>query len=65
MVMTDEFLVNRLLRQHVKAAYSSLAIRHVAEQIDRLYWNAAEPSLNNQDDPNDIPRRDADLTSDE
>ncbi|KAI9663827.1 MAG: hypothetical protein M1821_007317 [Bathelium mastoideum] len=57
--------VNRLLRQHVKAAYSALAIRHVAEQIDKLYWNAAEPSLQSDEAVDGIPRRDADLTLDE
>ncbi|KAF2231719.1 hypothetical protein EV356DRAFT_518271 [Viridothelium virens] len=56
---------NRLLRQHVKAAYSSLAIRHVAEQIDKLYWNAAEPLLEQGEISDDLPRRDADLTLDE
>ena len=58
-------LVNRLLRQHVKATYSSLAIRHVAEQIDKLYWNAAEPILQDDEVPDDIPKRNADLTLDE
>ena len=32
--------VNRLIRRHNKAVYSSLAVRHVAEQIDTLYWEA-------------------------
>ena len=57
--------VNRLVRQHVKAAYSSLAVRHVAEQIDKLYWNAAEPLLQEDEAIDDIPRHDADLTLDE
>lgn len=35
-------LVNRLIRRHNKSVYSSLAIRHVAEQIDSLYWDAGE-----------------------
>lgn len=37
--------VNRLLRRHTKSAYPSLAIRHVAEQIDALYWAAGAPPL--------------------
>ncbi|EON64039.1 hypothetical protein W97_03269 [Coniosporium apollinis CBS 100218] len=35
--------VNRLLRRHSKSAYSSIAIRHIAEQIDKLYWEAGAP----------------------
>ncbi|KAI9709279.1 MAG: hypothetical protein M1820_003399 [Bogoriella megaspora] len=57
--------VNRILRQHVKATYSSLAIRHVAEQIDKLYWNAAEPAGDEEQGSSDVPRRDADLTHDD
>lgn len=38
-------VVNRLLRRHTKSAYPSLAIRHVAEQIDALYWAAGAPPL--------------------
>ncbi|GME48561.1 glutamyl-tRNA reductase [Neofusicoccum parvum] len=37
--------VNRLVRRHNKSAYPSLAIRHVAEQIDALYWAAGAPPL--------------------
>ncbi|KAF2462264.1 kinetochore Sim4 complex subunit Fta4 [Lineolata rhizophorae] len=37
--------VNRLLRRHTKAVYSTLAIRHVAEQINKLYWDAGAPQL--------------------
>jgi len=40
----DEALykLNTLLREHSKLVYSSQAARHVAEQIDRLYWAAGE-----------------------
>jgi hypothetical protein len=41
--------VNRRLRRHTKVAYGSLSIRHVAEQIDELYWNSAAPELEVQD----------------
>ncbi|CAG8949278.1 hypothetical protein HYFRA_00004903 [Hymenoscyphus fraxineus] len=34
--------LNILLRKHNKLAYGPQATRHVAEQIDRLYWAAAE-----------------------
>ncbi|KAH7050187.1 kinetochore Sim4 complex subunit Fta4 [Macrophomina phaseolina] len=37
--------VNRLIRRHNKSAFPSLAIRHVADQIDALYWTAAAPPL--------------------
>lgn len=58
--------VNRQLRRHTKAAYSSLAVRHVAEQIDQLYWDAAAPDVDVEDfdDPEDgILRVGDDLTS--
>ncbi|EPE27344.1 hypothetical protein GLAREA_03259 [Glarea lozoyensis ATCC 20868] len=32
---------NTLVRQHNKRIFTPQATRHVAEQIDRLYWNAA------------------------
>ncbi|KAF1986888.1 hypothetical protein K402DRAFT_376895 [Aulographum hederae CBS 113979] len=64
--------VNRLLRRHTKSAYSPLTIRHVAEQIDKLYWDAGAPDLfaleiddaaaNDIDDP--TIRRDDELASD-
>ena len=41
--------MNRRLRRHTKVAYGSLSIRHVAEQIDELYWNFAAPYLEEQD----------------
>ncbi|OCL13675.1 hypothetical protein AOQ84DRAFT_332231 [Glonium stellatum] len=41
--------VNRRLRRHTKVAYGSLSIRHVAEQIDELYWSSAAPDLGLQD----------------
>lgn len=40
----DEALykLNRLLKQHNKLSYGPQALRHVAEQVDRLYWNAGK-----------------------
>lgn len=47
--------MNRQVRRHTKAAYPTLAVRHVAEQIDRLYWDAGEPDQDADDfeDPDD------------
>ncbi|OMP87790.1 hypothetical protein BK809_0007880 [Diplodia seriata] len=57
--------VNRLLRRHTKSAYPSLAIRHVAEQIDALYWTAGAPPLSiaHPDDPSFHPDDQQTLTS--
>jgi hypothetical protein len=35
--------VNRRLQEHSKNAWSSIAVRKVAEQIDWVYWDSAEP----------------------
>jgi hypothetical protein len=42
----DEALLkaNTILKKHNKVAYAPQAVRHVAEQIDRLYWNAGDPA---------------------
>ncbi|CZS96074.1 uncharacterized protein RAG0_05529 [Rhynchosporium agropyri] len=34
--------LNNQLKQHNKLAYGPQVQRHVAEQVDRLYWNAGE-----------------------
>ncbi|KAK4241324.1 kinetochore Sim4 complex subunit Fta4 [Achaetomium macrosporum] len=36
------FKLNHRLQQHARRVYAPQATRHVAEQIDQLYWNAAE-----------------------
>ena len=36
------YKLNGLLRKHNKVAYGPQAQRHVAEQVDRLYWAAGE-----------------------
>lgn len=36
-------LVNTIVRHHNRTVYSAQAIRHVAEQIDALYWAAGAP----------------------
>ena len=40
----DEALykLNGLLKKHNKVSYGPQALRHVAEQVDRLYWNTGE-----------------------
>ena len=35
------FKLNHRLQQHARRVYPPNATRHVAEQIDQLYWNAA------------------------
>ncbi|KAF2199467.1 hypothetical protein GQ43DRAFT_352033, partial [Delitschia confertaspora ATCC 74209] len=42
--------VNRELKRHSKIVYSDMSIRHVADQIDTLYWNSAAPELEIQGD---------------
>jgi hypothetical protein len=43
----DEALykLNGLLKQHNKLSYGPQALRHVAEQVDRLYWSAGERGI--------------------
>lgn len=43
----DDALVrlNHTLQQHSRRVYAPQATRHVAEQIDRLYWNAGERAI--------------------
>jgi hypothetical protein len=38
--------LNGLLKKHNKLAYGPQATRHVAEQVDRLYWNSGERGVN-------------------
>ena len=39
------FKLNHRLHQHSRRVYAPQATRHVAEQIDQLYWNAAEAAV--------------------
>ena len=41
--------MNRQVRRHNQSVYSSLATRHIAEQIDKLYWVAGAPVLFDDD----------------
>ncbi|TGO29671.1 hypothetical protein BPAE_0012g00250 [Botrytis paeoniae] len=40
------FKLNTILKQHNKISYPPQAQRHVAEQIDQLYWAAGERDVN-------------------
>lgn len=44
----DEALhkLNGLLKKHNKLSYGPQAQRHVAEQVDKLYWGAGERGVN-------------------
>jgi Kinetochore complex Fta4 of Sim4 subunit, or CENP-50 len=52
--------LNEAIKKHSKLVYSSQAQRHVAEQIDRLYWQAGERDV----DTGDGLERGADLSED-
>ncbi len=52
--------LNEAIKKHSKLVYSGQAQRHVAEQIDRLYWQAGERDV----DPGDGLERGADLSED-
>lgn len=49
------FKLNHRLHQHSRRVYAPQATRHVAEQIDQLYWNAAEAATSHtlNDDGNE------------
>ncbi|KAK0720545.1 kinetochore Sim4 complex subunit Fta4 [Lasiosphaeris hirsuta] len=59
--------LNQRLQQHSRRAYAPQATRHVAEQIDQLYWNAAvaasEGGDNDDEDPIEGLTIGADLAS--
>jgi hypothetical protein len=44
------FRLNQLLQQHSRRVHAPQATRHIAEQIDRLYWDAAEKYLEQDED---------------
>jgi len=44
------FKLNNRLQQHARRVYPPQATRHVAEQIDALYWNAAEAATRGGED---------------
>ena len=40
------YKLNGLLKKHNRLSYGPQAQRHVAEQVDRLYWEAEEKDVN-------------------
>lgn len=48
------YKLNHRLQQHARRVYAPQATRHVAEQIDQLYWNAAEAKDQGQDGDGDV-----------
>ncbi|KAI9759799.1 MAG: hypothetical protein M4579_002098 [Chaenotheca gracillima] len=62
----EEELDPRVVEEVLKGVYSSQAIRHVAEQIDALYWASGEgESRNPRQDGPDALEKSADLRLDE
>ena len=46
--------VNHIIQQHARRVYAPQATRHVAEQIDRLYWNAGERIAARDEEAGDV-----------
>ena len=44
------FRLNHVLQQHARRVYAPQATRHVAEQIDQLYWNAGSRAVESSRD---------------
>ncbi|MCJ1420202.1 hypothetical protein MMC32_006559 [Xylographa parallela] len=57
--------VNTLIHAHNLHVYPAPALRHVAEQIDALYWAAGAPAEGPVEDDTDAVARRTDLTGDE
>ncbi|MCJ1430993.1 hypothetical protein MMC27_000343 [Xylographa pallens] len=57
--------VNALIHSHNLHVYPAPALRHVAEQIDALYWAAGAPAQASAEEDTDAVARGADLTRDE
>jgi hypothetical protein len=57
--------VNTKLKEHNRAVYSAPSQRHVAEQIDALYWNIVSDDATQVDQDTVSVSRDADLTQTE
>ncbi|KAH8893144.1 hypothetical protein GQ53DRAFT_745400 [Thozetella sp. PMI_491] len=49
------FKLNHKLQQHEHRVHPQQATRHVAEQIDALYWNAAERMTGREESGRDLP----------
>lgn len=57
--------MNVKLKEHNRSVYSAPSQRHVAEQIDALYWNIVSEEDMQVDQDAVVVGRDADLTETE
>ena len=57
--------MNRKIKSHNAAAFPAQALSHVAQQIDALYWAAAEPDAEGAEVHPDAVRVGADLRDEE
>jgi hypothetical protein len=57
--------VNTKLKEHNRSVYSAPSQRHVAEQIDALYWKVVSESDMHADQDSVIVTKDTDLTQSE
>jgi hypothetical protein len=57
--------VNTKLKEHNRSVYSAPSQRHVAEQIDALYWRVVSENDMNSDPDSVIVTKDVDLTQSE
>lgn len=56
-------IVNTIFKQHNRTVYSSQAIRHVARQIESLYWNSVSPENGREDMQRTAIDKGTDLTN--
>ena len=54
--------VNSMLKQHCNLVYSSPALRHVAEQVDSLYWLTVTGEEGIKSAPPSVLHQELDLT---
>ncbi|EFR00548.1 hypothetical protein MGYG_03552 [Nannizzia gypsea CBS 118893] len=54
---------NTLLKQHNRAVFSTQAIHHVSQQIERLYWNSINPEFGEEGSRQPDIDKGADLTN--
>lgn len=57
--------LNNIIRHHNRTVYSSQSLRHVAEQIDTLFWEAGAPPLHDDEIEEGDVDRDTDLRAHE
>ena len=57
--------MNTKLKEHNRSVYSAPSQRHVAEQIDALYWKVVSESDMHADQDSVIVTKDTDLTQSE